>query len=306
MAGQLGCHMRSCRGIGGEIAQHGTALLHRFVLVRLSQHLLRAGLVQAGIEGEFTAMLGIVAGRHQGPSGENVGEADDVILGIAGPHAQRMQLENLAGEIFVQAAAAVEAGGRIRAHRNRLVEIEQHRRMALGRQQQVGEAAEHVRADGLALVSAGHAPDLVGRDAEMIGPEPDQPLDKTDFGAERGRDANPRLFEIDPPPRIGDSFSGHLRRHLARALRGAFHHRGRFRHLKAFRVLLFLGDDRLRLPLRKRVGHRAIGLGARRQIGGSEFAGCGTIEVSEQRAARVGLDRRDRSRTRPHSEPMEG
>ena len=29
----------------------------------------------------------------------------------------------------------------------------------------------------------------------MIGPEPDQPLDKTDLGAERGGDANPRLFE---------------------------------------------------------------------------------------------------------------
>ena len=140
----------------------------------------------------------------------------------------------------------------------------------------------------------------------MIGPEPDQPLDKTDLGAERGRDANPRLFEIDRPPRIGDGFGGYLCRHVARPLRGAFHHRGRFRHLLAFRVLFFLGDDRLGLPLRKRVGHRAIGLGARRKIGGSEFADRGTIEFGDQRAARVGFDRRDRSRTRPHPEAMEG
>ena len=134
----------------------------------------------------------------------------------AGINRTRGLNENLAREILVKAAAAVEAGSRIRAHRNRLVEIEQHRRMALGRQQQVGEATEHVRADSLALVSAGHAADLVGRDAKMIGPEPDQPLGKSDFSGERRRGPNPHLFEIDRPPRIGHGLGGHLRRHLAR------------------------------------------------------------------------------------------
>ena len=103
MAGQLGGHMRRGRGMRGEIAQHGAALLHRLVVVGLSQHLLGAGLVQPRIEDEFAAVLGIVAGRHQGPSGEDVGEGDDVILGIAAAYAQRMQLENLAREILVEA-----------------------------------------------------------------------------------------------------------------------------------------------------------------------------------------------------------
>jgi hypothetical protein len=41
----------------------------------------------------------------------------------------------------------------------------------------------------------------------MVGPEPHQPLDESDLGAERGLGANPRLFEIDLPSRIGDGFA---------------------------------------------------------------------------------------------------
>ena len=183
-----------------------------------------------------------------------------------------MQLQDLAREIFVEATGAVDAGDRIRTHRNGLVEIEQHGRMALGSQQQIGEAAKHVRTDGLALIGAGHAPDLVGRDAEMIGPEPNKALAKSDLGAKRRRDANPRLFEINRPSRIGDSFSGDLRRHLARALRGTLRHGGRFGHLLSFRVLFFLRDDRLGLPLCIRIGHCAERLGARRQTGSRNLA----------------------------------
>ena len=65
--------------------------------------------------------------------------------------------------------------------------------MALGRQQQVGEAAEHVRADRLALKAAGGRRDLGGGDAEMIGPEPDKALDKTDLSIERRLQPRPRL-----------------------------------------------------------------------------------------------------------------
>src|SRR5258706_477359 len=64
--------------------------------------------------------------------------------------------------------------------------------MALDRKQHVGEAAEHVRADRLALISAGHGRNLVGRDAEMIRPKPHQPLDETDVGGKRGDRAGTR------------------------------------------------------------------------------------------------------------------
>ena len=65
--------------------------------------------------------------------------------------------------------------------------------MAFDREQHVAEAAEHMRADRLALVAAGHRLNLVGRDAEMVRPEPHQPLGKADLGADRGVDARLRL-----------------------------------------------------------------------------------------------------------------
>ena len=76
-----------------------------------------------------------------------------------------------------------------RAHGFDVVEIEQHRRMAFDRSQQIGEAAEHMRADRLALIGAGHAHDFVGGNAEMVRPEPDQPFDKADIGIGRGVEA---------------------------------------------------------------------------------------------------------------------
>ena len=71
---------------------------HRLVIVGLSQDVLRTGLVQTRIETEFAAVFGIVARRHEGPSGQHFGKGDDVVLGVAGPHAQRMQFQNLAGQ----------------------------------------------------------------------------------------------------------------------------------------------------------------------------------------------------------------
>ena len=116
--------------------------------------------------------------------------------------------------------------------------------MALDRQQHVGEAAEHMRADRLALVGAGHAADLVRRDAEMVGPEPDQPLGEADLGAERGLDAGLGLVEIDLLPRIGRSASAAAFAWLriafaSRAVMRRRHpHGGRFRHLLLLGFLL--------------------------------------------------------------------
>ena len=142
--------MRGGGGMHGEVAQHGAALFDAGVLVSLVQHLLRAGLVQAAIERELAAVLGIVARRKEGPAGEHVGEADHVVLGVDRAHAESVQLQDLAREVLVEAARAVDAGNGVRTHRRRLVEVEQHRRMALDRLQHVAEPPEDVRADGLA------------------------------------------------------------------------------------------------------------------------------------------------------------
>ena len=59
-------------------------------------------------------------------------------------------------------------------------------------QQHVGEAAEHVRPDRLALVGAGDAAHrtLVGRDAEVIGPEHHEPLEEGGIGGRRVTEAS--------------------------------------------------------------------------------------------------------------------
>ena len=117
------------------------------------------------------------------PAGQDAGELGHVGLGVAAVHAQRVQLHQLAGEVLVQAAVAALAGGRARADRAGVVEVDQHAGVADDGAQQVEEAAGDVRPDRLALEGPGEAQQLraAGRDGEVVAPEQDQPL------AERGR-----------------------------------------------------------------------------------------------------------------------
>src|SRR5919204_3697303 len=62
--------------------------------------------------------------------------------------------------------------------------------MSFDRGQHVDEAAQYVRPDRFALVGAGHRQDLVGRNAEMIRPKPNEPLDEADFGGDGRFDAD--------------------------------------------------------------------------------------------------------------------
>ena len=58
---------------------------------------------------------GFGRGREHGPAGQHLGEARDVVLRVAAAHAERMQLEDLARQILVQPAVAIDAGDRVRA-----------------------------------------------------------------------------------------------------------------------------------------------------------------------------------------------
>ena len=117
-----------------------------------------------------------------------------------------MQLENLAREILIDTEAALAAAPRgalrklrIRTDGGLIVEIQKHRRM-LGRgEQQVGEVAEHVRADRFALKAAGNAEhrDLVYRDGEVVRPEIREVLDERPLARERLTDAGRRLIDVD-------------------------------------------------------------------------------------------------------------
>ncbi len=180
------------RRLAREIGQHGSALINAAPGIAFAEHNLFARLVQALGENEFAAMVGF-GGQDPGPAGQHLGEARDIGLRIAAADAERVQFENFAGEIFVQSLVAIDAGDGVGAHRLDVVEIEQHRRMAFGGQQKIGEAAEHMRADRLALIGAGHGNDLVGGDTKMVRPEPHQPFDKADIGSERQRRNAPWL-----------------------------------------------------------------------------------------------------------------
>src|SRR5258705_7912043 len=96
-----------------------------------------------------------------------------------------MQLNDSAGEIFVQAPLAVLPGAGIRTERLLVVEKKQHRRMLLDRLEHVAEASEYMGPDRLALERAGPHPRqlaFVGGNAEVVGPERHQPLDETAIG----------------------------------------------------------------------------------------------------------------------------
>ena len=119
------------------------------------------------------------------PAGEDAGEAGDVGLGIAAADAERVQFQDFTSEVFIEPALAVLARTRVRADRLLVIEKEQHRRMMFHRQQHVGEAAEHERADGFPLEGAGAGPNdivLCHRDTEMVRPETDKPFDEAGLG----------------------------------------------------------------------------------------------------------------------------
>ena len=166
----------------GQVGEHCAALIGSALGVKLAEHCLLARLVQALVEQKLAAMRGVgCVGRR--PAGQHLGEIRHVGLRIAAADTERVEFENFTGEILVQPFVAVDARNRVGAHRADIVEVIKHRRMAFDGDQHVGEAPKHVGADRLALVGADHGDIFVGRDAEMVRPEPNQAFDETDVGA---------------------------------------------------------------------------------------------------------------------------
>ena len=156
----------------------------------------------------------------------------------------------------------------------------------------------------------------------MVRPEPHQPFGETDLGVERRIDADFRLFEIDllrnARPRIAQRGRGAgrglgarrsgLRRfclHPVRFFRALL--RNRRRRDSGLRVRLAFGA--LRQPRRPldlaEIEGGARGFRAREQIGIGNLSGLRPFEFGDQRAARIGRDRRDRSRPRPETESVQ-
>src|SRR5262249_8619727 len=177
-----------CRRMAREIGKRGAALIDASVGIALAKHDLLARLMKTLEENKFSA----VAGRayvEEGPAGEHIRKTRDIGLRIAAADAERVQFENLAGEVLVQTLVTIDAGDRIRAHRFRVIEVVQHGRMAFDRGQHVSKGAEDVRAYRLALIGTGHRKDLVGRHTEVVRPKPNKTLDEADVRGDGGFDA---------------------------------------------------------------------------------------------------------------------
>jgi hypothetical protein len=127
--------------------------------------------------------------------------------GVGG--AERVQFQDLARQVLVQAGQARRAGGiggapfaggrltalrqalhdaRVGPRRQVIVEVAQHGRVRGAGAQQVGEAACDVRADGLALEGADDAAHgaLAQRHGEVVAPEHRQPFGEGARGARSG------------------------------------------------------------------------------------------------------------------------
>src|SRR6202041_310979 len=81
----------------GEIGEHRTALFQSGIWIKLAEHGLVAGFVQAFCERELAAMIGLNR-RNPGPASDDFGIARDVLLRVAAMHAERMQLHGFTGE----------------------------------------------------------------------------------------------------------------------------------------------------------------------------------------------------------------
>ena len=145
-----------------------------------------------------SAGVGILQPRDR-PAGQDACQRLDIVLRVAAIDAERVQLHHLARQILVEADMTALPGLRIRADREHLVEIEQHRRMPLGGEQHIDEAAGDMRPDRLALESPGEAADdrpHAGY-SEMIAPEARQPFLQRRIAIDDRVEARIELGEID-------------------------------------------------------------------------------------------------------------
>ena len=124
------------------------------------------------------------------PAGQDFRELGHVLLGIAAIDPDRVQLQHLARQVFVEAPIPRAPRRRFGSDRLGVVEIEQHRRMARNRDQHIAEPTHHMRADRLVLEPdrdrKHHWP--LDRHGKVIGPELDQPLPegrRADGGGQR-------------------------------------------------------------------------------------------------------------------------
>ena len=166
------------RRVAGDDADRRQPLGHAGLRIGLAQKALRAGLMDLGHEAK-AAWVGCPLASDR-PAGQDAGERAHVLLAIPAFDAQRMQFQQLAAQVLVQAALAAQPHPRVRSDRDPIVEIKAHGRVLDHRQHHILEPAVEMRPDRLTLETAGQRPydRTDARHREMIGPETDQALDE--------------------------------------------------------------------------------------------------------------------------------
>ena len=157
---------------------------------------LRAGLVRQRAEAEARR----VGAQVDRPAGQDLGEAGDVGLGVAGGRADGVQFQAFARQVLVQPAMAALSGRGCPARRTRRcrdsISIAGWRMTASSMSSKRPVTCGRIASSTKAQATAGDA--AADRDGEMVGPEPDQPL------AERRRRGE-RIVAVPPSPRAWNS-----------------------------------------------------------------------------------------------------
>jgi hypothetical protein len=175
--------------------------------------------------------------------------------------------------------------------------------VALGGEQHVLKTAQHMGTDRFALIAAGHDRG-VGVDAEMVRPEPHQPLDQANLGIDRRIEAGPGLVAEElARQRHGFRLRGNGRRirlGLHCRLSAGVQHRDFRGGCAALLFALVVG-----CTLGVKLEDRPIGRSAARQIGICDQSRVRPFQLGKERAPRVGSDRRDRTGARPEAESVQ-
>src|SRR5947209_20326947 len=101
------------RWMARDVRECRTALSGVFLVIGASEHNLLARFVRIGVEDEGSGFAKSAQAAGKCPAGDNARERRHVRLRIAAVHAERMQFENFAREVFVEPATRALAGGRI-------------------------------------------------------------------------------------------------------------------------------------------------------------------------------------------------
>ena len=235
---QFAAHMVHRGGVVGQELEQADAFVYAVARRKpYTQHLFFPRVMGPVVELEPPSLLGTL----DAPAREDARDVDHILLGIAAVHAQRVELEQLAGVVLVdplchalegapayrilpgrvphrseQPRSAAEEGpgadaerrgrGGARRHALPIVEVEQHRGTLGGGDEEILELAHRAGANGvLDVVGCEEAIGALGEvDVEVIGPEVYHDLEQLPLGERRPDDRQVGEFACEAPAPLGD------------------------------------------------------------------------------------------------------